>query len=407
MFLRFVKLTLSSTLTNIPPTEVLRTIVNQELQVDKKGWSGTALHYAVRNDNVEAASVLLKNGAVIDKPDSKGRTALMSSLKREMIMLLVSHGASPVDHFAVDIFDWLDWELDTFTSVISAYSGNARQESITKLPAFLPTTCDTRGSFLCEELEIFPVHLFKILEAKVDLNRELGSEISLMHLAIVNQASSTFVLNSDIKLEDTTPFPWHLKFWSSLSFMESTFRLFRKRLKDKDLIRICHLQPSRGWSPLCMAAIDHNIEMVRNCLSLAADVDFEGSTHGSALILACASGYLEVVRILVRAGASLSYTGQTGHRSVFAFCHSKEVRRWLLVERFTEQRLIDEHPHWEAVQTVRPWAGTAMARLKLVGERAMCYHETSVDYAGKLARMRKEWRGKVIPTVCMEGIVYR
>lgn len=385
----------------------MRTIVNQELQLDNKGWHGTALHYAVLKDNVQAAIILLENGAVIDKPDSEGRTALMSCSKREMIRLLVSHGASLVDHFSFDIFDWLGWKTDTFTNVISAYSDKAGQDPMNTLPAFLPTTCDTRGSLPCEDLEIFPIHLVKILEAEIDLNRELGSEISLMHLAIVNQASSTFVLNSDMRLEDTTPFPWHLEFSSGISFLESTFKQFRKKLKGKDLVRISHLQPSRGWSPLCIAATNHNIEMVRNCLYLGADVDFEGSTHGSALIVACACGYLEVVRILVRAGASLSYIGKKRHMSVFTFCRSKEVKRWLLVERFTEQRLIDEKPHWETVETVRPSVGTAMARLKLVGERAMCYHETSVDYAGKLARMRKEWRGKVIPTVCMEGIIYR
>lgn len=358
-------------------------------------------------DNVQAASILLENGAVIDQPDSLGRTALQSSAKREMIMLLVSHGASPVDHFSIDIFGLLRLDTDTFTNVVSAYSGNAGQDSMNRLPAFLPTTCDTRGCPLDEVIKIFPVQLLKIVEAGIDLNRELGSGISFMHLAIVNRASSAFVLNSDMKWEDMTPFPWHLRFWSGISFLNSTFKQFRKRLKNKDLVRISHLQPSRGCSPLCIATTDHNTEMVRNCLSLGADVDFEGSTHGSALIVACACGYLEVVRILVRAGASLSYIGQKGHRSVFTFCRSKEVRRWLLVERFTEQRLIDEKPHWETVETIRPWAGTAMARLKLVGDRAMCYHETSVDYAGKLARMRKEWRGKVIPTVCMDGIVYR
>lgn len=147
------------------------------------------------------------------------------------------------------------------------------------------------------------------------------------------------------------------------------------------------------------------MEFVRNCLDLGADVDFEGSPHGSALIIACACGLLEPAQALVKAGASLSYRG-TGHKSVFTFCRSKVVRRWLLVERYTEQRRIAMGQHWENGKVTRSPARIAVARLKLVGQRAMWYNETMIDYAGRLSQMRKWWRGKVVPPICMEGIEY-
>lgn len=395
----------SSIATNIPPTEVLHTIVNQEHILDDENYSGTALHYAVGENNLQAVRLLLEHGAIIDKADSKGRTGLLKSLDEEMTKLLVHHGTSLVDHFQHDIFDSLTWDVDVFTAMISAYSRTTSHHPLGTIPAFLSTIHDTRGTIECTEVELLPVHLVSIMEADIDLNRDLGSGRSIMHLAIVNKSSSTFVLNNDLSLEDTAPFPWHLAFWSSLSFLGSMFRHFKRKLKDEDFVRIAHLQPARGLSPLCWAA-SWEEETIRNCLSLGADVDFEGSPHGSALILACAIGSLEAVRILVQAGASLSYQGRHGHKNVFTFCRSKDVRRWLLVERFTEQRRIDTRPQWRNSEGLRPWAGTAMARLKLVGDRAMCYHETLMDYAGRLARMRMEWRGKVIPPICIDGFVY-
>lgn len=381
-------------------------IVNQEQELDDGGWHGTALHYAIEKNDLQAARILLQNGATIDKPDSSGRTALMSCSDREMITLLVQHGASLADHFSRNSFDWLDWTADTFTEVTSAYSQMAGQGPLNKLPAFLPATWKTRESFNCEVLTIYPIHILSILEAEVDLNGEFSPEMSFMHLAMARRASSTFLLNSDLSFENTAPFPWHMKFWPDLSFLDSMYRHFRKKLTHVDFARIAHLEPARGLSPLCIAVTDWTVEMVRNCLSLGADVDFEGSPHGSALVLACALGNLEAVRVLVRAGASLSYQGEHGHKNVFTFCRSKDVRRWLLVERFTEQGRIDSRPQWGDTERVRPWAGTAMARLKLVGDRAMCYHETMMEYAERLARMRKEWRGKAIPPICVDGILY-
>lgn len=386
----------------------MHTIVNQEVSLDDKGWRGTALHLAVDKDNVQAARILLENGALIDKPDFEGRTPLGRSTKREMFMMLVHHGASLVDHFYYNILDSLEWTDDLFTCVVSTYSDIATEKiSSDTIPGFLHTICGTRGSIDCTQVYMSRPKLVSILEADIDLNRDLGSGRSLMHLALVNGASSTLVLNSDVNLENTGPFPWHLDFWFDLPFMRSMWKHFRRKLKKDDFARIANLQPTRGWSPLCRACIRRKkIDLIQNCLSLGADVDFEGSPHGSAVIVASACGNLDAVRVLVRAGASLSYRGEKGHKSVFTFCRSKVVRQWLLVDRFTEQRMINMEPHWGDSQRVRPSAGPAVAGLKLVGERAMCYYDRMIDYAIKLAEMREDWRGKVIPPICLDRIVY-
>lgn len=398
----------TSTATNTPPSEVLCTVINQEHPLDERGSHGTALHFAAHMNNVPAARLLLANGAAIDKLDSSGRNALMMAPSQAMATLLVRHGASLVGHFSSDITKCSGWRIQWFADITSVYPGaSIGHDRPSTTPAFLVDTYDTRGTIDCTRLTITPAHLATLLKTNVNLKQEFGIDRSLMHLAIASQASSTFVLNSELGLEGTTPFPWHMSFWNELPFLLFMFRHFRKKLSDTDFVRIAHLQPTRGRSPLCLASIIHNIELMHNCLSLGADVDFEGSPHGSALILAAGCGDLEAVRILVRAGASLSYTGRKGHKSVFTLCRSTAIRRWLLVDRFTEQRRIDTGPFWGNDETVRTRAGTATARLKLVGNRAMCYHETMIEYAGRLAWMRKEWRGKVIPPICMEGIVHR
>lgn len=397
-----------SAVAGIPPTEVLRTMIDQEHPLNGEGWRGTALHLAADRSNMSAARLLLENGSSIDKIDSNGCTALEASSTEEVARLLVRHGASLVGHFHTHIIDWRGWEIDFFNNVVSVYSETTTgKDKCNTAAAFLLDTYDTRGGLECQRVTMSPEHLVSILKTDIDLKQDFGPERSLMHLAIVDQASSTFVLNHNLSVEDLTPFPWHLTFWSDIAFLQSMFRHFRRRLTDRDFVQIANLHPTRGRSPLCVASATHDIEMIRNCLSLGADVDFEGSTHGSALVIACACGHLDAVRVLVRAGASLSYTGPKGRRSVFTLCRSKRVRDWLLVERFTEQRRIDMRPHWGNGKEVRPWAGIAMARLKLVGDRAIRYHETLVDYAGRLAKLRKEWQGKVIPPICMEGNIYR
>lgn len=361
------------------------------------------LHCAAEADNVEAARILLENSADIDTPDSIGLTALFYSTSAEMVKTLVRHGASLVHHFNANILTMLSLnhlEDELLASLVSGYSDTGT------IPNLLQTIIDTRGAMHLRGFELSPNNLVAILEAGIDLNCDLGSGLSLMHLAICDEPSAAYVLNSNLDLNTTIPFPWHLHLDKPSYFIGTLWRYFRRKLTEEGFARLAHLQPAQGVSPLCQASGVNDLELIRNCLSLGAEVDFEGSPHGSAVIVASACGNVDAVRILVQAGASLSYTGKKGQKSVFTFCRSEAVRRWLLVDRFTEQRLIDMKPYWGDDGTLRRRAGTAVARLKLVGSRAMCHHETMIDYAERLEDMRKEWRGMVIPPICMDGYVH-
>lgn len=383
------------------------TIINEPHKLDDEGCRGTALHYAARKNNTTAARLLLDSGAVVDQPDSDGRTPLHNTSSKEMMAFLVRSGASLTDYFSCGITQWLDWDTDVFDSLLSIYVDPKAAPDTCDVPsASLLTLCGQREVRNCKQTRMKPAHLVAILEAGINLNSDLGSERSLMHFAISEEATSTLLLNTDVGLENAAPFPWELDFYKKPVLLGSMFKHFRRKLSTTDLARIAHLQPTSSWSPLCRAVTRSDLVIMENCLSLGARIDFEGSPHGSALIVAAACGNLGAVRLLVRAGARLSYDSENGRRSAFTHCRSKAVRHWLLVDRFTEQRGIAMEPHWSTGNEVQLWSGTAVARLKLVGDRARCCYESSLEYAERLAGMRQEWRGKRIPTICMEGILY-
>jgi len=70
---------------------------------------------------------------------------------------------------------------------------------------------------------------------------------------------------------------------------------------------------------------------------VGAELEHEGEDHGTPLMGTCAAGCLPVVKLLVSRGANLCYTKDG--EAFSAFCagkHFPEIRRWLLVGRYTE-----------------------------------------------------------------------
>ena len=72
-----------------------------------------------------------------------------------------------------------------------------------------------------------------------------------------------------------------------------------------------------------------------------AMLNLEGGAEGTPLMGACRTGRLEVVKYLVRNGAIPSYVKNGIHISAFNKATSyPKIQRWLLVERFIDQRMI-------------------------------------------------------------------
>ncbi len=204
-------------------------------------------------------------------------------------------------------------------------------------------------------------------------------------------------------LHAMTPFPWH-HHWPDLHrmvFLTSRFKQYRQRLSHDTFKRVLNLQPERGISPLCRASSRGMLEIMENCLTMGAEIDFDGCSLGSALMIACACGRLDAVKLLVRRGAAISYIGERGPTSAVVAGHrSKKIIAWLLVGQFNEQRRLkgDENPSSDpGVNTeCQLWSGIRTAPLRLYGRREMRPHESSFDYAVRLSALKQDLRGTVI-----------
>jgi ankyrin repeat protein len=103
------------------------------------------------------------------------------------------------------------------------------------------------------------------------------------------------------------------------------------------------LTARRGGSPtpLYAMAISGAAQVVELLHRSGAMLNLEGGMEGTPLMAACKAGRLEVVKYLVCNGAVLSYIKYSAVVSALKKAASYPlIVRWLLVERFTDQRMI-------------------------------------------------------------------
>lgn len=91
-------------------------------------------------------------------------------------------------------------------------------------------------------------------------------------------------------------------------------------------------------TPLFTAIRLSKVDLITLLLEAGAQLELDGSAHGTALMMACATGRLAAVKVLVARGARTSYVNDDG-LLFSAFAAAKNfplIRRWLLVGRFLE-----------------------------------------------------------------------
>ncbi|WQF85414.1 Putative fungal domain of STAND protein [Colletotrichum destructivum] len=225
---------------------------------------------------------------------------------------------------------------------------------------------------------------------------------SAFHSAICQDDFISLLLNLDIRLEDSQPFPWNIGSHQHLFWLTDCFRLFQRKYKQQALCNFLNMAPHNAWSPLCRSASLGRTVVMENLIIMGADIDAEGCSLGSALIVACITGRKESAVYLVRRGAALSYWGPNGFRSAHdAAKRNPSVLNWLLVGRFTDQRkltpadglgLVDEQSRGPFT-----WGGPVRAELVICGTMERLPKESSRKYWSRLMSEKKKWRGKVLP----------
>ena len=115
-------------------------------------------------------------------------------------------------------------------------------------------------------------------------------------------------------------------------------RMLLHRTPAGCLTKFLNYRAPVNGTPLYMAAIMSKLDTMTLLLDFGAQLEVEGSEHGTPLMAACATGRLAAVKLLVARGARTSYV-KHGGQVYSAFTAAKNhprVKRWLLVGRFVE-----------------------------------------------------------------------
>lgn len=397
----------------ISSTEIIASVLNQRWYNLEGDSFETPLHVAARYGNISAIKLLLDRGAIVDGCDSNHFTPLECVLTKGFLYKS-PEGADVSLHAAKHLV-----QLGAATGLVLSWPPMLLFESISSsadLPELLfeqtAAASYKQAPHLLDKTvadwyvyQLVPRDTLLRLQGFVnDLAEEDFGGRSFLHWAICSSAYSELLPRWSSALQKTTPFPWHCHWtdFHEMVFLRSGFKLYRQRLPHATLVRIMNLQPERGISPLCRASSRGILEIMENCLTMGAEIDFEGCTLGSALMIACACGRLDAVKFLVRRGAAISYVGKGGLTSaVLAGRRSKGVIAWLLVGQFNEQHRLNggtRAPSDSGVEAeIRPWSGIGKAAFPLVGSLEIRRGESSLDYATRLSDLRREMRGVVVP----------
>lgn len=366
-------------------TSILEFLLESGADVNVRDENGqTPLHVAVDNEYLAEAEILLEHGA---DPGALGKDYMFPLLlavlnsDQDMIDCLISHGANPSQ---------LDW---TGKSVLAS--------------------CANRGIFQhLLSLGLDPSERGWTGLSTIDCC--LGSydvALYLLQKGMIQGRHEAIPLNNFRNIGDIGPILAKLL-----------------RVLGKGVVRtLVNTEPASPPSPLCYSAIYGYTDLVEILLDMGSDIEFEGHKTGTALMVASAGGELEIVRVLVRRGARIQYYGSGSRdkqetdsgstldsgrpvRSAVALCeHHPLVRRWFLVERWTEQEKIEwaaEAPcTWRSQVnsatedeggSFRPWSGVRQVQIPLVGHRARQRSESSLEFLCRQYRMRQGWRGEVV-----------
>ncbi|KAL0930309.1 ankyrin unc44 [Colletotrichum truncatum] len=330
----------------------------------------TPLHEAVSNDFVEGARYLLEKGANHNLRDSQSYTPLALAVVLghfEMAQLLVDHGAN------LEVYD---------------------SDGVGLLS-------------ICGEKAMHPEMFVWLLSLGLDPYKPDKSGYTPVHDTILSNGLPGIVFNYGFDFSRVSEIRKGL-LSLIIEFVQGKangvlIRLLKRLPKEKKLEMVNSI-PTAFISPLCNAVVQDEMGCLHTLLAHGADVDVEGSVEGSALMVACAIGRFDAVRVLVYRGAKIAYDtvladGCRVFRSALAYAEPfPEIVRWLLVERHTSQRRLEFCTDGSAglEEVVMPWSGIHVAGYELVGAGAHGVRkreESSLDFAERLDEIRRSLRG--------------
>lgn len=346
--------------------DLTKLLVKYGASVDIQGEEGESpLRIAAADKLHIEAEFLLDQGANPNVRDDESDTPLILAVingDKAMIELLVSRGAD------LSVRDWL---------------GNS-----------LLTHCSTRDLFQY------------ILELGVNPSTKNFVGNPELYNALGNYDLGMFMLQKSLIQTHNPEEKLDLSHFGDSRRITLLYQILPKmiRVLGKDKVKsMISTELTKGISPLCDAARRGYPRLLGTLLDLGAEIEFQGHPLGTALMVASIRGELSCVRDLVRRGAAIYYqTRDSNYPSRSALANAEqypEIRRWILVERYTEQAKISHRP-FESIDvdgnTVRPWSGIRQVQYPLVGARARSCFESSFQFLCRLSGIRRSMRGTVV-----------
>ncbi|KAL9638177.1 MAG: hypothetical protein Q9204_001596 [Flavoplaca sp. TL-2023a] len=290
---------------------------------------------------VPVARLLLTYGAIVNSTDRFYETPLHEACRnrrKEMVRLLLDSGASPnslnnflqsATHLAASTGC-----LESLKMLRDAGADLGLQDQNRFTPLHEATTNDQA------QAAIFLINESADCKLGLETNRGFSA------LGEVLAFAPSFILNLAPGAEAYEPREGNI-LSNATSLSTTTLRRLLRRMPKEMIPGLLNRRHRSLGTPLNAAIVWRQVDVRDNIdllLDAGADLEVEGSDHGTPLMGACAIGRLPAVKYLIAKGAKTSYVrgGQVFSVLTAAKLHPRVVR-WLLVDRFMELRFLADH----------------------------------------------------------------
>ena len=307
-------------------TDTMRYLVSlPEVDLNRQVTNNyTALHCAVERKHADVVQVLIDAGADIETKNSKGRSPLhLASISGELttVKILVEAGA---DVRATDA------ERDTCL-MFAAYGGYT--DTVRYLVSLPEVDLDHEGSnnFSALQLAVQGKHadvMQVLIDAGADIETKDDDGRSPLHVASLSELAAVKMLvkaGADVRATDARR--------DTCLILAACFGLtdtvrYLVCLPEVDLQH----QENRNNTALHFAAQEKHLEVMQVLIDAGADIETRNDDGRSPLHVACISGALTTVKMLVEAGADVRATDAERATCLIiaAYCGHTDTVRYLV-----------------------------------------------------------------------------